>query len=431
MSNVDKGKLGFWSIVLLGINGIIGSGIFLLPNELAALVGPMSLGVIVFDMFLVIAFALCFAEAGGMFKRNGGPYVYAREAFGDFVGFEVGFMRWAIGVIAWSAMAVAFATALGATWAPAADPTNQKIIVTILIVGLGIINILGVNFSKVLNNVITVAKLLPLLLFVTVGVFFISGGNFTPVFPDGVYTTGSFGAAALLIFYAFTGFETLAIAAEDMKDPKRNIPRALIVVIGICSAFYLLIIGVAIGTLGPSLVVSEAPVAEAAAQFLGPIGKSIVTAGTLISILGINIGASFITPRSAVALANDGLLPRFIGRTGKRGTPTWAIILTVVLALPLALTGSFAKLAIISAVSRFAQYIPTALAVIVLRKKRPDLERTFKLPLGYTIPIIALVISIWLVTQATNEQLIYGLGGLVVAAPIYFIMKFVDKRNIN
>lgn len=426
--DLNKQKLGFWSIVLLGINGIIGSGIFLLPNQADALIGPISIGVIVFDALLVISLTLCFAEAGGMFKKNGGPYVYAREAFGNFIGFEVGFMKWAISIIAWAAMAVAFTTSLGAIWAPATSPGTKNIIVTIIIVGLGLVNYLGVSLSKILNNVITVAKLLPLLLFVAVGIFFIHGDHFTPVFTSGGYKSGAFGAAALLIFYAFTGFESLAVASEDMKHPEKNIPKAIITVILICSVFYVLIQTVAVGTLGPQLATATAPLAEATRQFLGPVGSVIIMAGTLISIGGINIAASFVTPRSAVALANDGLIPKVIAKQGRFGTPTWAIVLTVVLALPLALSGSFAQLAAISVVSRFAQYVPTCIAILVLRKKRPDLTRTFKVPFGPIIPIVAVIVSIWLLTQASMQQILWGLGGLIIGIPIYFLMKLTNQE---
>lgn len=277
----NKKKLGFWSIVLLGINAIIGSGIFLLPNQAMTLIGPASMLVINFDMLLVISIAMCFAEVGGMFKKNGGPYVYAREAFGEFIGFEVGFMKWAISIIAWAAMAVAFSTALGKIWPAATDKTISNIIVVFILVGLGIINILGVNISKALNNIITLGKLIPLIMFVAIGIFFIKGSNFTPVFSNGQYEAGSFGAAALLIFYAFTGFESRAVAAEDMDNPEKNVPKAIITVMIIVSLFYLLIQGVSIGILGEELAKTQTPVADAASLFLGSFGGAIVSAGTL------------------------------------------------------------------------------------------------------------------------------------------------------
>lgn len=153
-------KLGLFSIVLLGINAIVGTGIFLLPNQAYAEVGVMSIGVIIFDAFLVISIALCFAEMGGMYKSNGGPYVYAKDAFGEFVGFEVGIMKWAIMIIAWAAMAMGFPTALGAVWAPAQNPVVQKIIAISILVLLGIMNIMGVKISKIMNNIVTTGKLI-------------------------------------------------------------------------------------------------------------------------------------------------------------------------------------------------------------------------------------------------------------------------------
>lgn len=425
----DKRKIGFWSIVLLGINSIIGSGIFLLPNKAMNLIGPASLLVILFDMLLVVTIALCFAEAGGMFKKNGGPYVYAKEAFGDFIGFEVGFMKWAISIIAWATMAVGFTTALSKVWPTSQNPIIKNSLIIGILVGLGIINILGVNISKVLNNVITVGKLVPLVIFVAVGIFLIKGSNFTPMFPNGVYQGGSFGAAALLIFYAFTGFESIAVAAEDMENPEKNIPKAIIVVMIIVSLFYLLIQAVSIGILGPELATSTTPIATASAKFLGSGGGILVTAGTLISIGGINIAASFITPRTAVALAEDGLLPKVMAKYNKKGTPYVAIIVTVALAIPVALSGSFTQLAAISVVSRFAQYVPTCLAILVLRKKRPDLTSSFRVPFGPVIPAIAVIVSIWLLTQSSMEKILWGLGGLILGVPIYLAMKKINTED--
>lgn len=384
-----------------------------------------------FDALLVGSLALCFAEAGGYFKKNGGPYVYAREAFGEFIGFEVGFMKWAISIIAWAAMAAAFAQALGNVWEPAQQSLVKNAIITIVIVGLGALNYLGVKISKLLNNVITIGKLLPLIMFCAVGIFFINGGNFTPSAETIAKASepGSFAAAAILIFYAFTGFESIAVAAEDMESPEKNIPKAIVLVIGIVSVFYLVIMGVSIGTLGDQLATSNAPIADATRIFLGPIGFSIVSAGTIVSIGGINIAASFITPRSGVALAEDGLVPRFIAKESKYGTPGYAILITVVLALVLAWSGSFATLAAISVISRFAQYLPTCIAIIVLRK-RENLQTTFKVPFGPAIAILAVAVSLWMLSKASLYKIGFGLGGLAVGVPIYLIMKRIENRNI-
>lgn len=425
-----KNKFGLFSIILLGINAIVGTGIFLLPNRAYAEVGVNSIYVIIFDAFLVISIALCFAEMGGMYKNNGGPYIYAKEAFGSFVGFEVGIMKWAIAIIAWAAMAMGFPTALGAVWTPAQNPIVQKVIAISIITLLGIMNIMGVKISKIMNNIVTTGKLLPLILFITVGIFFIKGSNFVnPVTEDGeVVLKGTFGSAALLIFYAFTGFESIGVAAGDMDNAKKNVPLAICIVLALVAVIYTLIQVNSIGILGTALATTETPVATASEAFLGKWAGSLVTAGTLISIGGINIASSFLTPRSGVAMSDENQLPSIISKRNSKDVPYVAVIISCVLTALITLTGSFTTLAAISVVSRFAQYIPTCLAVPVMRKKAPEMERGFVIPFGPTIPVIAIVVSIWLLTQSDMKRIIFGLGGLVIGAVIYVIMKVYNKK---
>ncbi|MBV7275179.1 amino acid permease [Clostridiaceae bacterium UIB06] len=424
----DKKKLGLLSIILLGINGVIGTGIFLLPGKAMKLMGPGSIWVYFFDMLLVMAMTLCFAEVAGIFNKNGGPYIYAKEAFGEFVGFEVGIMKLAIGIIAWATFAVGFTTVLASIWPAVANTSVKSIIQISIILGLAIINILGVSFAKYLNNIMTIGKLVPLVFFIAAGIFFVKGGNFTPMFPTEV-TTSSFASTAILIFFAFTGFEAIAVAAEDMENPKKNLPLAILITMVLVSIIYILVQVVAIGTLGAKLAASTTPVADSANTFLGGFGGLLVTIGTLVSIGGINIAESFIIPRSAVALADDGLLPRSIAKKNKAGTPYIAIIVTAVLTIPIALSGSFTQLAAISAISRFTQYIPTCLAVIVLRKR--NLKSTFTVPFGPVLPILSVGVSCWLLTQATKVQVTWGLGALVIGVPLYFIMKKGGKSVEN
>jgi len=422
----EKNKLGLLSICLLGINAIVGSGIFLLPGKIAKEAGMWSIGVIIFDAFLVFLIALCFAEAGGLFKKNGGPYVYAKEAFGEFVGFEVGFMKWAIMLIAWAAMAVAFYTALSNEFPILKTILYKNVIAASLIAILTVMNLCGVRISKILNNIVTLAKLLPLLFFVLVGVFYIKGSNFSPMDAVPAITLSSFGAGALIAFYAFTGFESIAVAAEDMDNAERNVPLAIILVISAVSLFYLLIVVVSIGILGGSLPTSEAPIAEAAGIFMGPIAKAIVSAGTLISIGGINLASSFLVPRSSVALADDGFLPGIMKKRDKKDVPYISVIVSGLLTALICLTGSFTTLLSISVVSRFAQYIPTCLAIIVFRRK--GMKGTFRIPLGWTVPILAVLVSLYLLWNSDLYKVIFGLGGLGIGAVLYVVMKLTNKK---
>ena len=422
MGTDKKDKFGLWSIVLLGLNGIIGTGIFLLPNRAYALMGPSSLLILLFDAFLAGCLALCFAEVAGFFSRNGGPYLYAKAAFGDFVGYEVGVLKLVVTIIAWAAMAVGFATALGAAFPVFAGDTMKNLIAAVLIGGLTIMNIAGVKISKILNNIMTISKLVPLCVFIAVGLFFVNGSNFTPFVPTHM-ADGAFANAAITMFFAYTGFEAIAVAAEDFKDPKKDLPRGIILTMIIVTIIYMLVVGISIGILGPDLAVDKAPIQTAFGRAVGPLGAYFILIGTLFSMGGINLAESFIAPRACTSLAEDGMLPAFLNRRTSWGTPWASSVVVAILSILLAWSGSFTTLAAISAVSRFTQYLPTVLSVIVFRRKWKDRERTYKIPGGIFVPVVAFVTSLWMLSNAKPMQLVWGLGGILVIAPYYLVYK--------
>lgn len=422
MGTDKKDKFGLWSIVLLGINGIIGTGIFLLPNRAYALMGPSSLLILLFDAFLAGCLALCFAEVAGFFSRNGGPYLYAKAAFGDFVGYEVGVLKLVVTIIAWAAMAVGFATALGAAFPFFAGDTMKSLIAAVLIGGLTIMNIAGVKISKILNNIMTISKLVPLCVFIAVGLFFVNGSNFTPFVPTHM-ADGAFANAAITMFFAYTGFEAIAVAAEDFKDPKKDLPRGIILTMIIVTIIYMLVVGISIGILGPDLAVDKAPIQTAFGRAVGPVGAYFILIGTLFSMGGINLAESFIAPRACTSLAEDGMLPAFLNRRTSWGTPWASSVVVAILSILLAWSGSFTTLAAISAVSRFTQYLPTVLSVIVFRRKWKDRERTYKIPGGIFVPVVAFLTSLWMLSNAKPMQLVWGLGGILVIAPYYLVYK--------
>ena len=422
MGTDKKDKFGLWSIVLLGINSIIGTGIFLLPNRAYALMGPSSLLILLFDAFLAGCLALCFAEVAGFFSRNGGPYLYAKAAFGDFVGYEVGVLKLVVTIIAWAAMAVGFATALGAAFPFFAGDTMKNLIAAVLIGGLTIMNIAGVKISKILNNLMTISKLVPLCVFIAVGLFFVNGSNFTPFVPTHM-ADGAFANAAITMFFAYTGFEAIAVAAEDFKDPKKDLPRGIILTMIIVTIIYMLVVGISIGILGPDLAVDKAPIQTAFGRAVGPVGAYFILLGTLFSMGGINLAESFIAPRACTSLAEDGMLPAFLNRRTSWGTPWASSVVVAILSILLAWSGSFTTLATISAVSRFTQYLPTVLSVIVFRRKWKDRERTYKIPGGIFVPVVAFLTSLWMLSNAKPMQLVWGLGGILVIAPYYLVYK--------
>lgn len=423
----SKKKFGLFSIILLGMNSIIGSGIFLLPGRAFTITGTSSLFAYLFITLLAGSMALCFAEVGGLFRSNGGAYIYAKEAFGNFAGFEVGVMKYIVQIIAWAAMAVGFVTALSAVVPAVAQGPLRTAMIIFVVGGLTVVNILGVDPTKYVNNIATVGKLVPLILFISIGIFFIKGDNFKPIVPEGI-TTGKFAEAAILIFYAFTGFESIATASEDMQNSKKNLPIAIAVAIGCVSLIYFLIQFVSIGILGRDLSGTETPVVDAmSATALGAAGGFIVTVGTLVSIGGINVAASFLSPRGCLALADRGMLPPVVAKKTEKGVPIVAILITAALVIPVALSGSFTQLAAISVISRFTQYIPTCLSVIVFRKR--GMESTFRLPFGYTIPIVAAIVSLWLLFNSDMKKLLIGLGAMLIIVPLYFAMKKYNKKH--
>ncbi|WP_295264933.1 APC family permease [Veillonella sp.] len=416
----DK-KWNLQTIVLYGINGVIGSGIFLLPGSAYDYLGPASLLAYVFVFVLVMSIALCFAECGSMFEQSGGPYLYAKQAFGDFFGYEVGVMKWIVSIIAWATMAVGFSTALSALIPQIASPVLQKTIAIGIILTLSLVNLLGINIMAYLNNIATVAKLIPMAIFILGGIWYVEGTNYTPFIPADL-TINSVSTAFIIVFFAFTGFENLGVAAGDMENPKRNVPLALIISMSFVSVVFFFVQFNCVGILGADLGGTKTPVADAMGRVWGSNGLLLVTLGTLISIGGLNIASSFNTPRCAQALAEGRLLPKFMMKNNKYNVPYISVLITGGLAILLTLTGSFAELAAISVISRFSQYIPTCIAVPVLRKKSSG-HAGYKVPFGLLVPVIAVVASLWLLANADLYKLVTGLGAMVLVAPLYILMK--------
>jgi len=384
----EKAKFSFSGATLYGINAVIGSGIFLLPQKIYSGLGPASLAVMFGVAILVMLLSACLAETAGYFDKNGGAMQYSKAAFGDFVGFNVGILGWAVTVIAWAAMLAGFAKIFIITF-PAFEGYNLPISVGMLIL-LSLMNIAGLKTSKMFTLTATVAKLIPIVLFSLFAIFFISGGvskgNFTPFLQleSGTSLFSSISSTAVYIFYGFIGFETMSIVAGRIMQ-------------------------------------TGAPVQDAFVEMIGPIGAPLVSYGALISIAGLNIGESIMVPRFGAALADEKLLPADLGKTNSKNAPVIAIIISGAFAFLLLLSGSFESLATFSVVFRFFQYIPTALAAIKLRKMYPDKKVTFRVPFGPVIPVLAVVISILMIAGDNLMNFVWGAIGLVIASGLYFV----------
>lgn len=430
MTAKEKAKFSLSGATLYGINAVIGSGIFLLPQKIYGGLGPASLAVMLGTAILVILLAVCLAETAGYFDKNGGAFQYSKEAFGDFVGFNVGFLGWAVTIIAWSAMAAGFAKLFAITF-PAFQGKELFISITLIIL-LSLMNITGLKTSKFFTLTATVAKLIPIIAFCLCAVFFIKGGahNFTPFLQlnPGENLVQQISNTAIYIFYGFIGFETLSIVAGEMRNPEKNVPKAILGSISIVFVLYMLIIAGTIAMLGGGIMKTDAPVQDAFVAMIGPMGNWMVAIGALISIAGLNIGESIMVPRFGAAIADEGLLPAKISEKNKNDAPVVAIIISSVIAILLLLTGSFESLATLSVVFRFFQYIPTALAVLTLRKKYPEKKVTFRVPGGPVIPILAVGVSLVMLIAADPKNLLYGAIGVAIASVVYYFMHGRKKQ---
>lgn len=415
--------MSFFDVACLGVNSVVGAGIFLLPGQLCSLAGNAAL--LVFPLCGVLCFiiSLCFAEMGGMYNKTGGAYLYAREAFGPCAGFIVGWMMWLASIIGWASVASGFSLYLK-YFLPAEIRWLDKGILAGLIIGLSIINFFGVKPGARSVNFFTVGKLLSLLIFISVGLFFMKGKNpLLSVFNEGMqggFGGGNFNAAAIVALYAYTGFEFVAVPAGEMRHPQRDIPRVLFFLLLLATALYIVIQIVATGTF-PGLAASDKPLADAARYFMGTAGGVIIGVGALLSIGGINAGIALTSPRSLYVLSADRFLPEIFSKIHPvYHTPYLAIIVNTALTLLLSLTGSFKYLIAASVMVSLLQYIPTCLAVIALRRSRPEMERSYRIPGGYAIPILALVICGWLVCHVELKVAAATAIAIAASLPFYF-----------
>ncbi len=408
-------------VVALSLNDVIGSGVYLLPAAAAAaLAGSASLWGVGLAGLAVLLIVLCFAEAASRFDEPGGAYVYAREAWGDLAGFEVGWMTFLTRVATLASLSAGFAQALSWAWPAAGGGWARAALVAIPLLVLTAINVGGVKYGARTSAFLLVAKLVPLAIFIGAGLFAVRWERIAA--PARVDPAG-LGEVALLLLFAFAGFENTAAPAGEYRDPKRDVPFALVTQIALVTAIYGLVQLVALGTL-PDLAASRTPLADAARLFLGSWGGALLTAGAAASILGTAGNTVLSGPRYLYALARDGYGPAFLGRLHPRSlTPAAAIVVQTAVVLPLALTGSFAGLAALSVVARLASYISTAAAIPVLRKKLPDGPATVRLPFGPAIPIAAVIVSAFLVASATALDLVAGAAALVAGLVVYALRR--------
>lgn len=416
----EIGQLGFGAIAL---NGTIGAGIFALPAIALERAGLFSPWIYVACGVLIMAIVFVFARVASYFSDTGGPVTYATRAFGPFVGFQAGWLLTLSRAAAFAANAHLMVTYAGWFWPPLADGTAHLVGVGVVCVLLTAINIVGIRQGMIAIFALTVLKLLPLVLLVFLG---ISQTNPEIFAAADIPPLDSLGETMLIVFYAFVGFESAVIPAGEARNAKKDIPLALVRTILAITVFYFLIQIVTI-SVAPEVAGSRTPLADVAMILMGSIGAGILTLGAVFSITGNLTSSMLSAPRMLYAMGQLGSLPDWFGRVHPRfHTPSNAILFYAAFSIILALSGGFVLLAVISTIVRLMVYVMCIATLPVLHRKLGEYEGQFRLYGGMTVPAIALLISIWLMTHASQQSWLTTGGFMVLGGVLYLVTRRRD-----
>jgi amino acid transporter len=414
-----------WAMVLLVINGVIGSGIFGLPKNAFKEIGIWSIAAFLVCAIAVFVIILCFAEVSSRFDKTGGPYLYALSSFGPIPAFLTGWLLLLTRFITYAALINLLVTYLSVFTDWFTLPSARIITIIGLTLFLAYVNHIGVKNSTRVNNFLTIAKLLPLLLFIIVGVFFVTEENYKAVeFP----AFGSFSSTVLLLVFAFGGFESVLVNSGEVKDPEKNLPFSLLLAALIIASIYMLVQIVSIGVL-PTLASTEKPLADASQAMIGKTGAFIITLGAMFSITGTLNAIMLVGSRLPFAFSEENQFPKFFSFIHpKYKTPTWSLLLFMAITIIVSLNYSFISAATISAITRVMIYAIVCVTLIILRKKKQEQTQFFKVKYGNVFAVLGVLIAVWLLSSAKQKELIAVAIALGIGLVIYFITAAFKKK---
>lgn len=429
--------LGLSMLTALVAGNMIGSGIFLLPASMASF-GSISLLAWIFTSAGALLLALVFAKLGSVMPRIGGPYAYCREAFGDFVGFQMAYNYWVALWVGNAAIAVAFTGYLGFFWPALTTDYVLAFFVTIGIVWvLTFVNMVGVRRAGYVQLVTTVLKLVPLLMIASLGLLFIHPQYLADFNLTGKSNFSALTGAATLTLWAFVGLESATVPAEDVENPQKNIGRATILGVLIGGVVYILSTLAIMGTVPASqLAHSTSPFADAAKVMFGPAGSFLVAIGALISCFGALNGWTLLQGQVPLAAARDGLFPKGFAKISRFGTPivglvVSSLLITLLLTLRLNhnLVDQFTFIILLATLSSLIPYFFTAMAELVLLAKYPDLFNRKRLVRTAAVAILGGAYAFWTIAGSGKEIVFYGSMLLFSSVPVYAWMRC--KQMVN
>jgi APA family basic amino acid/polyamine antiporter len=410
--------IGFAGLAVLVLNSVIGAGIFALPAAISARAGILSPWLFLVIGVLVISVVLTFAELSSYFKNSGGPVLFTTRAFGPLVGFSTGWILFISRMTAFAANTTVMAIYLGAVWPWFAEGIGRTLLIVTVVGALTFANYRGVKDGVRTMAVITFFKLAPIVLLIVLGLQHVSGDT---LFPASLPTIDDLGGTTLLLIYAFVGFESATIISGETKKPKQTMPRALVATVIATGVLYFLIVLVYISVL-PGAGDSGATLIDVGRELMGPTGVVLITLAAFFSIGGNLSSIMLAIPRLTYALAEERLLPKWFGKVHEKySTPSNSILLLGGLGLVFALSGSFVWLAAASSLTRLISYVLCIGALPVIRKKATAEERqeAYTLKGGYTIPLIALLLCLWIGIQSELRSWLVTGGLLVVGLILY------------
>lgn len=416
--------IGRWSLTAGIINGVIGSGIFGLPSAVAGFVGAHSPLAVLFAGCSIFIIVLCFAEVGSRFEDAGGPYLYTREAFGSAVGFQVGWLLVWTRLLTGAAVLNVLVAYVNLLVPAAATSTGRFVVMTGGIALVTTINIIGVRQASWTVNMFTVAKLLPLLLLIIFGSFYLR----SEVFATQTVAAPNWTEAILLLVFAYGGFESAVIAGSETTHPQRDTAFALIVAMAVVTTVYCLVQLMIVGIV-PQAAQNSAPVASALGKLLGPAGLTIGSLAVVISIYGWLMSFALMTPRVLFSMAERYELPFVFARVHPRfRTPHVAILANSIIALGLGLYSNFTQAAILASITRLGIYALTCASLIMLRKRFGN-SKGFLLPFGKAIALVGIAFCVWLLSTRNLTQAWFLIAIMAAGAFIWLLRKKFAFKN--
>lgn len=421
--------IGLRGLTAAIFNITVGAAIFVLPAHVAASLGEAApLAYLVCGVATGLV-ALCFAEAGSRVPSSGGPYAYVETALGPYAGFLCGVLLWVGVTIAMGAVATVFADAVARLVPWFAQPVAHTLLLVAVLGIVTLVNIRGASPGSRLSTISTLAKLIPLLIFIVVGLAHIEPANLAI---RALPSPARIGEAGLLLMFAFFGMESALQVSGEVTNPARNVPGAIALGLLGVAVLYISAQAVAQGVLGSALASPEmasAPLAAAAERFAGPAGGSLILGGMVLSTFGFLTGMMLTTPRTLFALAQDGFLPGFLARVHPVSrTPHIALITQAIIVGLIALTGSYVKLAILADVAVLLVYLGCCVGAALLRRRNVRSEGDpFLMPAGAVVPWLAAALIIALLVRGSRDAWLLN-GAVVALASLAYLIRGWRRR---